>query len=113
MLRTAADAVQAATSSAAAATYTGAGTAEGDTGLWGTDTNPIETGYASITFDGSYPVTLAGLTWSSGSLYTGVATCLSCHDGNVSKGAMMSGQAYEQAFGLLNFTSRDRKPRLC
>jgi len=88
------------------AAYTGAGTAEGDTGLWGTDTNPIETGYASITFDGSYPVTLAGLTWSSGSLYTGVATCLSCHDGNVSKGAMMTGTAYEQQFGLLNFATQ-------
>src|SRR5208283_621412 len=88
------------------AAYTGAGTAEGDVGLWGTDTNPIETGYASITFDGSYPVTLAGLTWSSGALYTGVATCLSCHDGNVSKGAMMTGQAYEQSFGLLNFATQ-------
>jgi hypothetical protein len=87
------------------AAFTAAGTAEGDTGLWGTDTNPIETGYATITFDGSYPVSLAGLTWSNGALYTGVATCLSCHDGNVSKGAMMSGQAYEQSFGLLNFAT--------
>ncbi len=81
------------------------GTAEGDNGLWGTDTMPIETGYASIAFDGSYTVSLAGLTWASGSLYTGVATCLSCHDGNVSKGAMMSGVSYEQAFGLLNFAT--------
>ena len=88
------------------ATLTAAGVAEGDTGLWGTDTNPIETGNGgAITFDGSYPVSLAGLTWASGSLYTGVATCLSCHDGNVSKGAMMSGQAYEQSFGLLNFAT--------
>ncbi len=87
------------------AAFTAAGVAEGDTGLWGTDTNPIATGYATITFDGSYPVTLAGQTWSSGALYTGVATCLSCHDGNVSKGAMMSGQAYEQSFGLLNFAT--------
>jgi len=85
---------------------TGAGVAEGDTGLWGTDTAAIEAGYGgTITFTGSYPVTLTGLTWSSGSLYTGVATCLSCHDGNVSKGAMMSGQAYEQSFGLLNFAT--------
>jgi hypothetical protein len=87
--------------------YTATGVAEGDTGIWGTDTNPIETGYAGgvITFAGSYPVTLANLTWASGSLYTGVVTCLSCHDGNVSKGAMMSGQAYEQSFGLLNFAT--------
>jgi len=86
--------------------YTGVGTAEGDNGLWGTDTAPIQnTNGGQITFDGSYPVTLQGLTWSSGGLYTGVATCLSCHDGNVSKGAMMSGQSYEQAFGLLNFAT--------
>ena len=65
---------------------TGAGIAEGDTGLWGTDTAAIEAGYGgTITFDNSYPVTLTGLTWSSGALYTGVATCLSCHDGNVSR----------------------------
>jgi len=86
---------------------TGAGTAEGDTGLWGTDTSPIETGYAGgvITFASSYPITLAGLTWSSGSVYQGVVTCLSCHDGNVSKGAMMAGVSYEQAWGLLNFAT--------
>jgi len=88
------------------AVYTPNGTEEGDVGLWGTDTNPIETGNGgAITFTGSYPVSLAGLTWSSGALYTGVSTCLSCHDGNVSKGAMMSGQAYEQSFGLLNFAT--------
>jgi len=88
------------------AAYTSAGVAEGDTGLWGTDTNPIETGSGgTITFTGSYPVSIAGLTWSSGALYTGVVTCLSCHDGNFSKGAMMSGQAYEQSFGLLNFAT--------
>ena len=43
-----------------------------------------------INFDGTYTATLTNLTWASGSLYMGVATCLSCHDGNVSKGAMMS-----------------------
>ena len=79
------------------------GTEEGDDGLWGTDTNPIVTGYSSINFSG-YTATLPA-SWSAGSLYTGVATCLSCHDGNVSKGAMMSGVAYEQAFGLLNFAT--------
>lgn len=87
--------------------YTAAGVAEGDDGLWGTDTSPIETGNGgTYTFTGTYTVNLAGLTWSSGSLYTGVATCLSCHDGNVSKGAMMSGVSYEQAFGLLNFATK-------
>ena len=99
------------TSTAAGYGYTPAGTAEGDTGLWGTDTSAIETGYAGgvITFTGSYPISLAGLTWASGSVYTGVVTCLSCHDGNVSKGAMMTGVAYEQAFGLLNFASAQQR----
>jgi hypothetical protein len=85
-------------------TSTAAGVAEGDSGLWGTDTASITANGVSINFDG-YTASLAGLTWASGSLYTGVATCLSCHDGNISKGAMMSGQAYEQSFGLLNFAT--------
>ncbi len=86
--------------------YSGPGVVEGDTGLWGTDTAAIEAGYGgTITFDTSFPVTLSGLTWANGALYQGVATCLSCHDGSVSKGAMMSGQAYEQSFGLLNFAT--------
>jgi len=89
--------------SGAGTTRTPYGTEEGDDGLWGTDTSPIVTGYSSINFSG-YTATLPA-TWSAGSLYTGVATCLSCHDGNVSKGAMMSGIAYEQAFGLLNFAT--------
>jgi len=105
--------------SGGSAARTAAGVEEGDTGLWGTDTSPIETGYAGgiINFASAaptsgkskgiypYPVNLSGLSWSSGSLYTGVFTCLSCHDGNVSTGAMMSGTAYEQTFGLLNFSS--------
>jgi hypothetical protein len=85
---------------------TAGGVTEGDAGLWGTDTAPIEAGYGgTIVFDTNFPVSLSGLVWSSGALYQGVATCLSCHDGNVSKGAMMSGQAYEQSFGLLNFAT--------
>jgi len=78
--------------------------AMGDSGLWGTDTSAIQNA-GTLTFDNSYTVSLSGLTWSSGGLYTGVATCLSCHDGNVSMGAMMTGIAYEQAWGLLNFAS--------
>jgi len=85
-------------------TQTASGIAEGDSGLWGTDTAAITAAGVSLNFDG-YTASLAGLTWASGSMYTGVATCLSCHDGNISKGAMMSGQAYEQSFGLLNFAT--------
>ncbi len=85
--------------------------ADGWGGLWGTDTTAITTNYASgLTFNGnsSHTGTLTGisnaLNWSS-PIYTGVVTCLSCHDGAVSKGAMMAGVAYEQAFGLLNGAS--------
>jgi hypothetical protein len=31
----------------------------------------------------------------------GIMMCLSCHDGNVARGAMMNGQSYEQRLGLL------------
>ena len=31
----------------------------------------------------------------------GVMTCLSCHDGNIAKGAMMTNKSYEQAMNLL------------
>jgi hypothetical protein len=79
-------------------------------GLWGTDTTAIMTFLTAgpVTFNGGLShhsgvltMNASDNTWAS-SNYTGVATCLSCHDGNVSQGAMMSGQAYEQVFGLLN-----------
>ena len=89
--------------------------ADAQGGLWGEDTSAILTTYGGgITFNGGnshhsgvlkWGVTGGGLTTSTAwndSTYTGVATCLSCHDGNVSTGAMMSGVSYEQAFGLLN-----------
>ena len=86
-------------------------TAQG--GLWGEDTSAIMSTYSSgITFNGGNSHHSGQLTWGAAALapatawtdstYTGVATCLSCHDGAVSKGAMLSGVAYEQAFGLLN-----------
>jgi len=89
--------------------------ADAQGGLWGQDTSAILTANsAGITFNAGnshhsgvlkWGVTGAGLTaataWTDAT-YTGVATCLSCHDGNVSTGAMMSGVSYEQYFGLLN-----------
>ena len=83
-------------------------------GLWGEDTSAILSNYAGgITFNGGNSHHTGKLTWGNGvaftaanawtdSTYTGVATCLSCHDGNFSTGAMMSGVSYEQTFGLLN-----------
>jgi hypothetical protein len=83
-----------------------AGMEEGGGGLWGTDLNPIINAYGgTINFtSASYSVTLTGATFAT-TLGKDVATCLSCHDGNASTGAMMTGTSYEQNFGLLNFSS--------
>jgi len=97
-----------------AAGYGAFATAQG--GLWGEDTSQIMSSYAAgITFNGGNSAHSGKLTWGTGALspatawkdetYTGVATCLSCHDGSVSSGAMLSGYSYEQAFGLLNGAS--------
>ncbi len=83
-------------------------------GLWDEDTSAILAATTGgITFNGGNSHHSGKLTWGNGvaftaanawtdSTYTGVATCLSCHDGNFSTGAMMSGVSYEQTFGLLN-----------
>jgi len=103
--------------------------ADAQGGLWGQDTTLILTTYAAgIVFNGGNSAHSGTLYWGVSSTggstvtgglngtisaftpanawtdqtYTGVATCLSCHDGNVSVGAMMSGVSYEQYFGLLN-----------
>jgi len=88
--------------------------ADAQGGLWGEDTSAILSTYAGgIIFNGGNSHHSGKLTWGNGitlsaanawtdATYTGVATCLSCHDGNVSTGAMMSGVSYEQTFGLLN-----------
>ncbi|HKN72663.1 MAG TPA: hypothetical protein VJX30_16640 [Terriglobales bacterium] len=88
--------------------------ADAQGGLWGEDTSAILSTYAGgITFNGGNSRHSGKLTWGNGitltaanawtdATYTGVATCLSCHDGDVSQGAMMSGVSYEQTFGLLN-----------
>jgi len=82
---------------------------EGDYHLWGTDVSLIT--QETLQVGGGYDTGGAGYTvnfgggqqWTSTSLpvVSGIASCLSCHDGNVSKGAMMAGVSYEQAFGLL------------
>lgn len=73
----------------------------GNLALWGQDLGPLygvtfETGHGGA-YDVTIPADLAG----DEHLITGVAMCLSCHDGNIAKGAMMTNQSYEQATGLL------------
>jgi len=91
-------------------TLAGTGVNEGDKALWGTDLYPITSHTTPIMFaDNGYSLTFAGgqeLTSSgvgSSPIISGIAVCLSCHDGNISRGAMMTGISYEQAWGLLNF----------
>jgi hypothetical protein len=88
-----------------------AGVAEGDYHLWGQDMYLIT--QETLQFGGGYDNGGAGYTvnfnngvgteWyvSSPPVISGIASCLSCHDGNVSKGAMMMNASYEQAAGLL------------
>jgi len=74
--------------------------AYGDMALWGQDIGPI-IGLGTITTGDSFQVNLATPYATSPSITTGIIFCLSCHDGNVAKGAMMTNQSFEQAAGLL------------
>ena len=68
----------------------------GDEVLWGQDLGPIYT--ATLNFPtGNVQVTENSPTRQ----ITGIAMCLSCHDGNVAKGAMMTNQSFEQVAGML------------
>jgi len=68
----------------------------GDEVLWGQDLGPIYS--ATLNF----PTGNVNVTESSPERQiTGIAMCLSCHDGNVAKGAMMTNQSFEQVAGML------------
>jgi hypothetical protein len=75
----------------------------GNETLWGQDLGPL---YTLATLDtgngGAYTVdmTTAGVA-AHPRVLSGVMLCLSCHDGNVAKGAMMTNQSFEQTAGLL------------
>ena len=81
-----------------------AGGVEGDHALWGTDVSIITATGLATGDNGGFAVAFGGaqqFTATSSPLVSGIAVCLSCHDGNVSAGAMMLNQSYEQAAGLL------------
>jgi len=97
-------------------TYSPVAGATGDYHLWATDlsiitqaTLQVGGGYDTggfgyqVILNGSTAPGGAGVQWGASSppVVSGIASCLSCHDGNVSKGAMMQGVSYEQAFNLL------------
>src|SRR5512133_3242270 len=67
----------------------------GNIALWGQDLSPLYS--KTLTFAGGAPITFAGTTaGNDAEVVTGVMTCLSCHDGNIAKGAMMTNKSYEQ-----------------
>ena len=80
----------------------------GDFALWGQDLGPLYSQTLNFGDEGSFPITLpatsAGLSPDQEQVLTGVVMCLSCHDGNLAQGAMMTNQSYEQARGLLPAT---------
>jgi hypothetical protein len=77
---------------------------KGDSGnetLWGQDLGPIiGLGKIGTGNDGEFSVEFTELE-TRPRIKTGVVMCLSCHDGNVAKGAMMTNQSFEQKAGLL------------
>jgi len=82
------------------------GTREGDYHLWGQDMWAITSQTLNFgggyTHAGGYTVTFGQQEWTSTTppYVALIASCLSCHDGNVSQGAMMENASYEQQIGL-------------
>ena len=85
----------------------------GNLALWGQDLSPLYNktivfaggSAASGTNPATGAITFAGTTSGNDpEIVLGVMTCLSCHDGNIAKGAMMTNKSYEQAAGLLPAT---------
>ncbi len=75
----------------------------GNLALWGQDLSPLYN--QTLTFAGGAPITFGATTAANESeVVTGVMMCLSCHDGNIARGAMMTNQSYEQRTHLLPAT---------
>jgi hypothetical protein len=75
----------------------------GDEALWGQDIGPILGLNIGTGDEGAFAVNLADAA-TKPRIKTGIVYCLSCHDGNVARGAMMTNQSFEQAAGLLPAT---------
>jgi len=75
----------------------------GNLALWGQDLTPLYTKTLAFGADGGFPITLPATMTEVGKeqVVTGVMMCLSCHDGQIAKGAMMTNQSWEKNMGLL------------
>jgi len=71
--------------------------------LWGEDLTPLYGYTLAMGDNGKYVEVLPSqAAFAVGQPeIEGIMTCLSCHDGYVARGGMMTGQSYEQAKGLL------------
>jgi len=71
----------------------------GDYALWGEDMSPLYGQTLAFGDSGSYSVTLPNYTSTPSTghsdPYFSIISCLSCHDGNLAKVAMMKGQTVE------------------
>ncbi len=76
-------------------------TTTGDFALWGQDLGPLYAQTLRFGDSGSFDITLPPDSETNEQLTTGVMMCLSCHDGNLALGAMMTNHSYEQTAGLL------------
>jgi hypothetical protein len=74
----------------------------GNYALWGQDLSPLYNQSLNFGDDGTFAISFgANFAGTNEQVVTGVMMCLSCHDGNIAKGAMMANQSYEQTSGLL------------
>ena len=89
-----------------AGTYTGTNAPDpnaGNDALWGEDLTPLYGYTLAMGDNGQYVETLpteASFKVADEEI-RGIMMCLSCHDGNIAKGAMMQNRSWEQANGLL------------
>lgn len=74
----------------------------GNYALWGQDLSPLYGQSLAFGDEGAFDIAFgADFAGTQEEVVTGVMMCLSCHDGNIAKGAMMTNQSYEQSAGLL------------
>jgi hypothetical protein len=73
----------------------------GNYALWGQDLTPLYTKTLAFGDDGKFAITLPADSTTDERITTGVMMCLSCHDGQIAKGAMMTNQSWEKTMGLL------------
>jgi len=78
----------------------------GDETLWGQDLGPLYGATLNMGDNGQYVTTLPASSAFAvaDEEIRGIMMCLSCHDGNIAKGAMMVNQSWEQRAGLLPAT---------